>query len=204
MGAEISFETGATLISVLVVIVVIIVGMSLWATIFQTSCWKGTLSELNTITASSTGGIGKCLGREKFTIGLTLRSECLNRIEFTTFEGCEKVCNSAKLGENCLNACLKCKDHDGCILAVPKPEGEFFPKMWEALKRFQSGFSPITTYPTMKYSFTGQTSYPGPKKGAPVMCIDFSIPKGGMEYSIKSKSVSSIEKCEVSECKPFE
>lgn len=190
-------------LSAVISVGVLIIFIGLPAKILQTSCWRNTVEDLEYLLEPFQLGVGKCLGKDSFTINLTI-SSCVEKIGFTDYIGCLRACQKIDTDKThvtrgeCSDACLKCRYSKGCILAVPRTEGEYFPNVLEALDKIRSTkLNKVMTQPT-DYGFIGTQEYPEVGKETGQMCLNFK--KNGDIYSISSKIVPSFDTCEVTQC----
>jgi hypothetical protein len=165
-------------------------------------CWGNTLSEVKPIAEGiPILGLEKYVGRDEFTLLITLRSKCLDRIEFTTYKGCTKICGNQEDDFDgdvltCLNECDYCRNYEGCIVAVPKTPA-FFGDMGEWIKQhtFWSKLS-IEAYRT-EYTFDGDIPLKPPEEDVELACVDFEL-TGKEIYTISKHKVNKEKECDVS------
>ncbi len=191
------------ILSLIIVVVIFIVGVTIVIRFPQTECWNNALSELDKVSSSTTGGFDKCLGRVDFTIYFGVTS-CVQRVEFTDYQGCVRACN--EVGgegtenlerEKCLESCWeKCRG-GGCMLAIPRLVSSYrIDKPDEWLSRFREGYNKMNAYSTGGYSFRGDTLYTQEDLGE--WCLNFK--KTDSDEYLITREKSTKEKCRVSRC----
>lgn len=188
-----------------VVLVVCLIGVTIaWAnlaTAIFPQCFKDAITEVGVVTGYKTSGIGACVGRERFTISMNNRRDCLQGVYFTNFNGCVAQCKaSPKSKEKCEEVCTQCKGSEGCILAIPVNPSIVqtfaITQIWNTIKAWSSSAIAI---PTGKFTFKGDTEFTFPDKGPEkVACLMFK--KNGDVYTIDNQPKDRIEQCEVTKC----
>ena len=190
-------------------VVGIIVFVLYVGSIGQTECWRDTLAELRPVTGAfevKTLAVGKLLGLKEFTIGLSLKSACVDRVIFDNGKNglreCRKVCSGTERfsgdEQKCLEQCSYCEGSEGCIIAVPKTgtlgdifkEGpvDYYKLLKGNIKVFNDvefGLSPLTLV--------------APEEGSRIACLEFI--KRGEYYDIfvRKEDAGSIKECKVTE-----
>ncbi|MBI4021483.1 MAG: hypothetical protein HY369_04510 [Candidatus Aenigmarchaeota archaeon] len=177
-----------TILSLVLAAMLIFVFIKVYPTIFYPSCYRNTINSLDAIPGTLTLGLDRCLGDESFTLELPLASSCVEKVEFTDYGGCRRICASltgqqADLREGCLDACAECEYEKGCIVVVPQVPSWFDDwKLWET---FQKKMSPVSVLTTGDYTLDHEVFTPeSAEKG--LACLTFTLEKAEKYYAIDS------------------
>lgn len=160
------------------------------------------MTELDIVTSPVSMGYAKCVGKDEFTMMLSMKS-CVNSIEFTDYIGCLKECKD-EIGQSdtdnimmdtCLTACKVCKNNKGCIIAIPRISGDLL--SWE---RFQSNYNNVSVWPVINHGFIGDTSFQANDNNLELNCVEFSKDPNGDTYKVSKDVVNEKGDCKVSKC----
>ena len=189
-------------LSLLVVVIVFIAAIAIFVRGPQSQCWKDTLTELDPITSPLTAGLGKCVGKDEFTMGISIKG-CVERIDFTDYNGCRRICFEEDIGrvdkEDCLRACGDCEFDQGCVLAVPNiPNLWEYRKVLEAWETYKKRSNIVKTYPTGAFEFANHVTVAVEESATGAVCLDFT--RSDTVYDIDSRSKLSVDQCGVLSC----
>ncbi|MBI2675099.1 MAG: hypothetical protein HYX24_01475 [Candidatus Aenigmarchaeota archaeon] len=166
-------------------------------------CWQNTIEPLASSLTGEKGAIGDLRllgGRSEFDFRLPMEYDCVKSVQFKGYKACMGICDSFG-GEQdkkiCKERCTKCKDRDGCVVAVPVKKS-FGNVVWSFVSGGDAGKTAkqihinIDTFPS-DYSFEGDDELQPLKGKDKVYCLHFS--KSGDSYNIVKKVVDVTASC---------
>ena len=177
------------LVSIVGAMILVIYAAGFIANIFTSSCWKTTMNELEPLGKSKLMGLGAALGKEQIKIPITM-SGCVDKIAFTDFDGCKSLCRQYPGDRSdCYNACNKCYEKEGCIVALPA-SGSFGTKF----KNFITGglWREKPDSLISNYAFDGLTLDKDDYKNQ-IVCVELSLGDNG--YGSSVSVVELAEEC---------
>ena len=168
----------------------------------QTECWRDTLTEVRPVTGAfelETLGLGKLLGKGTFSIALSMKSSCVDRIIFDDLSSCVSTCAGTDRfdpDENkCVRECGYCRGSKGCITVVPTG-GKLSDFLSDGpLNYFRKRSQNLAAFNAPDYRFEPAV-FISPEEGVEIHCLTFTK-RGADAYKITSETVSTTRDCRV-------